>query len=205
MPISKNKRLSGVAPNNKKNVSNLRASNKLRNSRNVSRIQSLKLKARAVSLSIAVAAAGFFGGKAVIEHKKEAELNRARVEQVILEKTRVANPKQWTQISRIYNWNPSTREGLQRINFIEDLSRKTNVSPKRVLLTLEQNRLDSSHVWALQNRQRQATDPNRKAQIQRIIFVLESAEKLNSSLAKEIQEEMMSARGSITKLKRISD
>lgn len=183
-------------------VSNVLESRK-RNSK-PSHFGGFKAKARAISLSIAVTMAGIFGGRAILKNRAQIEKERASIQQVISQERLVRNPSQWSEIAMIYGWNPATKNGLARIELIEKISNEVGVSPKRVLLTLEQNRIDSHQIWALRNRQERVSDPQRKEQIERVISVLTSA-KSNPVLSREIEEELRQNRGSLNKLRKVSD
>ncbi len=143
----------------------------------------------------------------------------------------VRNAGNWGKICAIYNWNPTTPEGARRIKFIETVSKNTNVEPERIMNTIETNYLDkaSARSWNARlislkkelstaqrvanigkgfERRRAATivknHPDKIAQANRVLAVLGEFAK-NSKLSSQIQSDVLSARGSHAKMKKLSE
>lgn len=166
-------------------------------------------KARAISLGFAVGAAGLFGAKAVQQRRVKIESQRAGIEQVIRVENVVRNPRVWSKISRIYKWDPKTSHGLARINFIEELSKRTGVTPKNILLTLEQNTFSKredvhQRIWEIRNSMKKGS-PTELARKNRVISVLLESLKIaeTNSIVGQVEKEMRNTRGSLRAIKEL--
>ncbi len=166
---------------------------------------SLRQKLFRASIGIAVGASAIFGGKAVLKNRAEIENQRVGIEQVIKQEKLVKDPKQWSRISMIYNWNPLTAEGIAKISFVEKISEKTGVSPKDVLITLEQNRFSKTEaeqrIWEIRNSMRNDSNVER-ARKERIIKIIQLASR--ESIAEVVERDLKSSSGSLHKLKKLN-
>ncbi len=100
----------------------------------------------------------FGGGYLISSHKRHRAAQELRAVEALRDALGglklVRSPSKWASICRIYNWEPKTPEGAARINLIESVSKRTGVSPARVLLTIETNSVDVHAVRSWQSRLR---------------------------------------------------
>ncbi len=162
--------------------------------------------ARAVVVAGAVAALAV-GGVAI---KKNIDFNR-QVTQVKVElvqsKLPVRDVGLWSKISTIYGWHPSALGGSQKIAFIEQVSKRTGVSPANVLYTLELNGLGKRTAWVnrLANLENNPiANKNAIAQAERVLKVYDALLE-NSDLAKQIEADVYKTRGSLRKIKPLAE
>ncbi len=102
----------------------------------------------------AVVAATFMGGMKAAEMRRLSAEKRHKVyvQAVAESKVSVRNTNVWARISQVYKLNPTNAVDVAWIRHVENVSKKTKLPVPTVLLTLEQNAVEKSQIWALQNK-----------------------------------------------------
>ena len=100
--------------------------------------------------------AGYVGGNIARRMERSAAEKRKQVtalrETIVRAKLPVHNPGHFAKICRIYDWNPGTVAGAEKVRFVEGVSKKVGISPARVLATVEVNKIDKFQAQALQTK-----------------------------------------------------
>lgn len=172
-----------------------------------SRFSNVKKRAIQASLGLAGLGITFFGGKQLVEsHNTRVAKRNVVIEQRHEALNYVRNPKLWTKISDIYKWSSTNPVDRAKIEHIEKLSQRLEISVKDVLLTLEGNPFSNKgdveqRVWELRNRSSRSNNKAEKDRLERIEFIL----KITSSqpFAEELESNIRKARGSLQKIKRL--
>lgn len=156
-------------------------------------------------VAIGLGAATFFGGHKILKNRVEHRASLVNIERIISNNPSINNPKLMSKIVNIYGWNPSTSNGLARINFVNEVSKRAGISPAKVMFTIEKNSFDKHHFLALKNRLNhlKGVDSNYAERVNRIISVLNVCLKVDPKLSIELANEIKSKRGSVNKIKKL--
>ena len=92
----------------------------------------------------------------------------------------------------VYGWNPATPSGLQRIMFIESISKKTGIPARNVLLTIEYNPITDFQAGALIR----GGNP-------RAAKVIEALLTENHRFTQTVSQEVMKKKGSLEEMKKL--
>ena len=161
---------------------------------------------------IGLLAAGALGGGRFLKNRNvRMEQQRHSYEHFVGQEKLARNPRIMSKICMIYHWSPVTPEGLKRISFVDEISRRTGLSEKKVMATIEVNPLTPQRIEALRTKLKSLEGygsrkmPQEIARVKRVILIVDAAVRIDGGFAELFGAEVMNGSGTKGKISRLNE